>query len=113
MTPAGAVTTIYSFKNTDDGQYPTVPPVEGNDGNFYGVITGGTNGCGLVYKVTTAGLFSVLHEFDNTDGCAPVAPLTLGTDGSFYAATQSGGTSSSGVVFKITLAGEVYCPSQS
>jgi uncharacterized repeat protein (TIGR03803 family) len=107
ITPTGNLTTLYNFKNADDGQYPAVPPVEGNDGNFYGVIVGGTTGCGLVYKITPSGTFSVLHEFANTDGCAPLAPLTLGNDGNFYGTTQSGGTSSGGVIYKVTPAGKL------
>jgi uncharacterized repeat protein (TIGR03803 family) len=60
MTPAGSVTTLYTFctlTNCTDGELPSDGVVQGSDGNLYGVTEyGGTNntangGEGTAYKV--------------------------------------------------------------
>src|SRR5579864_2544560 len=112
VTTGGTYTTLYSFTGGKDGAYPYAPPVEGNDGNFYGTTTAGGNttkcggGCGTIYKITPAGALTTLYEFDITHGYAPYGPLVLGTDGNFYGTTPYGTTANAGVVFKITPAGK-------
>ncbi|HWY56734.1 MAG TPA: choice-of-anchor tandem repeat GloVer-containing protein [Terriglobales bacterium] len=112
VTPGGTYTTLYSFTGGKDGAYPYAPPVQGNDGNFYGTTTAGGNstacggGCGTIYKITPAGALTTLYEFDITHGYAPYGPLVLGTDGNFYGTTPYGTTANAGVVFKITPAGK-------
>jgi len=112
VTPSGTYTTLYSFTGGSDGAYPYAPPVEGNDGNFYGTTTAGGNtkvcgsGCGTIYKITPAGTLTTLYQFDITHGYAPYGPLVLGTDGNFYGTTTFGTTANAGVVFKISPAGK-------
>src|SRR5580692_5753372 len=112
VTPSGTYTTLYSFTGGSDGAYPYAPPVEGNDGNFYGTTTAGGNtvtcgnGCGTIYKITPAGVLTTLYKFDITHGYAPYAPLVLGTDGSFYGTTPFGTSANAGVVFRISPAGK-------
>jgi uncharacterized repeat protein (TIGR03803 family) len=112
VTPGGTATTLHSFTGGSDGAYPYAPPVEGNDGNFYGTTTAGGNttvcgsGCGTIYKITPAGVLTTLYEFDITHGYEPYGPLVLGTDGNFYGTTPAGTTANAGVVFKITPAGK-------
>ena len=58
-----------------------------------------------MFKITPAGVETVLHSFDaGTEAAYPAAPLIIGSDGNFYGTTTSGSTSS-GTVFKITPAG--------
>jgi uncharacterized repeat protein (TIGR03803 family) len=106
ITPAGVLTSLYSFTNGVDGSTP-LSLAEGDDGNFYGTAyEGGTNGFGTVFKVTPAGAFSSLYSFQNgSDGAYPVAALALGNDGSFYGTATGGGNSGGGTMFKITTAG--------
>jgi len=108
LTPTGSLNTLYTF-DTSDGSKFEAPPIQGTDGNLYGVATqGGSSDCGYIYKLTLPGnTYSVPHQFGNTDGCDPFAPLLQGTDGNFYGTTTSGGTGSSGVVFKISAAGHL------
>lgn len=108
VTPGGTATTLYSFTGGSDGAAPYAPPVEGNDGNFYGTTTqAGTCGaCGTIYKITPSGTFTLLHQFDITHGYGPYAPLVLGTDGNFYGTTVFGTSANSGVVFRITPSGK-------
>jgi uncharacterized repeat protein (TIGR03803 family) len=113
VTASGTYMTLYSFTGGSDGAYPYAPPVEGNDGNFYGTTTAGGNtvacggGCGTIYKITTAGVLTTLYQFDITHGYLPYAPLVLGTDGNFYGTATFGTSANAGVVFKITSAGKL------
>lgn len=78
------------------------------DGNLYGTTThGGTNANGVIFRVTTAGGFSVLHSFSySTDGQSPSGGLIQGTDGALYGTTTYGGTNGGyGTVFRITTGG--------
>jgi uncharacterized repeat protein (TIGR03803 family) len=106
MNPAGAVTVLHSF-DLANGRNPYGPLVQGNDGSFYGTAFGGlgANVYGMVFKVTGAGKFTILHAFDLTDGGNPYSGLVLGKDGNFYGTTFNGGTAGYGVVFKITSGG--------
>lgn len=53
ITPAGALTTLYSFTGGGaDGDSPNAAVVQGNDGYFYGTTTyGGANNEGVVYRL--------------------------------------------------------------
>jgi len=110
VTPEGALTVLYSFQNGNDGSYPISPPVQGRDGNFYGVTTYANNQqYGAVYKVTPAGAFTLLYTFKYGD-IANVgtfgSSLIAASDGNFYGTTFKGGTGY-GTVFKITPNGSI------
>jgi uncharacterized repeat protein (TIGR03803 family) len=108
ITPAGAETVLYSFGNGIDAQEPYGALVQGSDGDFYGMTYGGgTNDDGTVFKITPAGVETVLWSFgDGSDGYEPYGSLVQGSDGNFYGLTYGGGTAGGyGTVFKITPAG--------
>src|SRR5215469_17227708 len=79
MTPAGALTTLYSFcsqPGCTDGNGPTAALVQAADGNFYGATGfGGTFGDGTVFRITASGNLTTLHVFDGMDGSAPNSGL--------------------------------------
>src|SRR5882672_4063393 len=64
ITPAGAFKLLYTFcslANCADGAGASSPPVQGSDGNFYGVAAlGGATGGGAAYWLTSAGAYTVL-----------------------------------------------------
>ncbi len=111
ITPAGRLTTIYSFcsqTNCADGSTPYAGLTLGTNGNFYGTTSaGGANGNGDVFEITPTGKLTVLHSFTGTDGQYPHGGLVLATDRNFYGTTGYGGTSATGAgtVFKISAAG--------
>jgi len=107
ITPGGIVTVLHNFVLSEGAGSPYAPPIQGTDGNFYGTTTVGTGGTahGTVYKVSPAGAFTVLYQFDNTHGSFPLAPLIQAKDGNFYGTTRDGGTAGLGTAFKITSAG--------
>jgi uncharacterized repeat protein (TIGR03803 family) len=123
MTSSGKETsynTVLGGTGEVNGGQPIAPPVQGMDGDLYGMTTSGGNsskctygngGCGVVYKITSSGKYKVIYTFDQTNGGNPDSPLLLGTDGNFYGTTYYGGSvgqtfKNAGVVFKITPAGK-------
>jgi uncharacterized repeat protein (TIGR03803 family) len=112
FTPAGVETVVHSFGTGSDGALPQGPLIQGTDGNFYGTTAyGGTENAGTVFKITPAGVETVLYSFagGTTDGANPYTTLVQGSDGNFYGTTNSGGDGSCfagcGIVFKVTPAG--------
>ncbi len=112
VTPSGVETVLHSFGTLSSGDAAapeTAALVQGSDGNFYGTtLDGGANNTGAVFKVTPAGVETVLYSFGSstgTDGNEPEGGLTQGTDGNFYGTTRVGGANGAGTVFKITPAG--------
>jgi len=126
ITPGGELSTLYTFcgPNCGDQRVPWAGVARGPDGNFYGVTDEGGNSnmlcigsvdfpfsCGLAYKITPEGAFSVIYNFCSLENCAdgsnPNTQLIVGIDGNLYGITQSGGTNSAGTVFKLTLGGKL------
>jgi uncharacterized repeat protein (TIGR03803 family) len=107
MTPTGQETVLWNFGSGTDGQQPFGSVVLGQDGNLYGTTTaGGTYGLGTVFRLTPAGVESVLWSFGATgDGQAPKNRLIQGSDGNLYGTTESGGAFGYGTVYQLTLAG--------
>jgi uncharacterized repeat protein (TIGR03803 family) len=121
IAPDGVLTTLHSFDGTD-GYNLVAGLVLGSDGNFYGTAENGGNNlsgacdsesgtapgmCGTVFKITPAGTFTVLYNFDGTHGSYPQSSLFQGFDGDFYGTTVGGGKNGMGTVFKITSSGEL------
>jgi uncharacterized repeat protein (TIGR03803 family) len=70
---------------------------------LYGVTnSGGKYGYGAIFKITTTGTFSELHNFKGTDGANPAAALTA-PNGVLYGTTSAGGAHGDGVVFTLKL----------
>jgi uncharacterized repeat protein (TIGR03803 family) len=111
ITPAGVETVLYSFGAVShDGVWPYGNLIQGNDGNFYGLTNGGgTNYYGTVFKITPAGVETVLYSFGavSHDGQEPYGSLIQASDGNLYGMTESGGTNGTGTVFKIVTDGTV------
>jgi len=110
VTGSVAETVLHSFGSSNaDGLSPYGAMIQGTDGNFYGTTRdGGAYGYGTVYRVTPAGVETILHSFGATtvDPEKPDGALAQGSDGNFYGLANGNlsGTSS-GFVYKITPAG--------
>jgi uncharacterized repeat protein (TIGR03803 family) len=112
ITPAGVLTTLYSFcarPNCADGGAPTTL-VMGTDGNFYGTAGGGggsptcTGGCGTIFEVTLAGELTTLYSFCAQKGCPDGEnpnSFMQATNGSFYGVTGGGGANNDGTLFNL------------
>ena len=114
MTLNGVLTTLHSFVSSD-GSTPQGKLVQASDGNFYGTTTSGGNaqactfGCGTIFKITSSGTFTPLHNFEGTDGSFVIAGLIQASDGKLYGTAGRGGNAQNcntcGTIFNITLGG--------
>ena len=121
VTSAGKLTTLYSFcsqSNCADGIYPE-GILQATNGSFYGTATAGgacpytTQGCGTVFKITSAGKLTTLYTFcpqnNCPDGVNPIG-LVQASDGNLYGTTSQGGISTNGTanggsIFRISPTG--------
>lgn len=107
MTSSGTITIIRHLNGATDGGTPTGELIKGFDGNFYGMTnTGGSTGYGTIFKLTPAGVYTVMRSFTYaTDGTNPKGHLVQGKDSVLYGITYGGGTYGYGTIFKITTSG--------
>jgi uncharacterized repeat protein (TIGR03803 family) len=103
ITPAGAMTTLFTFTGGNDGGNPG-RVIQGGDGNFYGIA--GYPTIGTVFRVTPAGVRNTLYRFEGDNGSGP-SRLIASTDGNVYGTTQDGGIPQAGSIYKIDPAGQV------
>jgi len=113
-------TVLYNFcslAGCDDGTEPVSGPlIRDSQGNLYGTTYfGGTSrncngaGCGVVYKLDSAGQETVLYSFQHgTDGAYPRPGVVMDASDNLYGVTQNGGDSTCnspngcGTVFRLT-----------
>lgn len=111
--------TFSAIANLSATEAPVGAPVQGTDGNFYGLSIGSGNCdfgfggtvCGAFYRLTPSGTVTTLYTFVCSQTCAqgynPNAGLVQGTDGKFYGTTGYGGAHNAGTVFKIGTSGKL------
>jgi len=111
ITPAGELTTLYSFcsqPNCSDGDFPWAGLVQASNGNFLGTtVNGGSSDFGTVFEITPAGRLTTLFSFGYIDGAYPYAGLMQATNGDFYGTTYYGSANGSGSIFEITPEGQL------
>jgi uncharacterized repeat protein (TIGR03803 family) len=108
ISPAGLITILHQLNYATDGANPFGNLTLGKDGLLYGMTNiGGVNSYGTIFKITTAGLFTVIKSFNNsTDGANPQGQMVQATDGNFYGITRRGGSGAGfGTIFRMTPAG--------
>jgi uncharacterized repeat protein (TIGR03803 family) len=96
-------TIVHQFTGKADGYGPNGTLMIDTDGNIYGTtaqggtVKGGT-GQGTLFRITPAGVFSVIHTFTGgADGYGPTGTLAHDGTGAIYGAT------SAGTVYKVKL----------
>jgi uncharacterized repeat protein (TIGR03803 family) len=127
ITAQGAETVLYSFPfdtsttTAPNGAFPTAGLIEGKDGYLYGVaqdggIRGcnGEFGCGTLFRISSAGAFTLLHQFCGGGGCdgiseggRPMNHLVQTADGTLYGTAAEGGYSNDGTLFAASTAGAI------
>jgi uncharacterized repeat protein (TIGR03803 family) len=109
----GQETVLHTFAAGADGAYPTSSVVQDASGTLYGTtLRGGAFGYGIVYKLDSNGVETVLHNFGGpSDGAYPYAGVVLDAAGNLYGATAYGGTGSCasgpgcGTLYKVDTTG--------
>lgn len=106
LAPDGTLTTLHAFTGGADGGTPNGDLVL-IGGNLYGTTSrGGIEGCfcGVVFKVSLSGSYTVMHAFASMDGGAPMAGLTYRNGRLFGTASTGPGDSGNGTVFSVGIA---------
>jgi uncharacterized repeat protein (TIGR03803 family) len=99
-------TVLYQFQEEPtDVDSPWGPLAQGQDGNLYGTGQArGANGMGGVFKITPAGVETLVVSFPSTwVNCG--YGLTLAMDGNFYGACVLSGANNAGFIYRVTPAG--------
>jgi uncharacterized repeat protein (TIGR03803 family) len=113
LTPAGELKVLYNFcaaEDCHDGGLPLSAPVQASNGNFYGTtFEGGIFSGGVLYGITPAGSYKVIHNFCSRpnciDGLQPWSPPVQDAAGNLYGTTQRGGAYNEGTIYEITATG--------
>lgn len=95
LDAAGNYTALHLMSEEEGGMLKGL--VQAPDGFLYGIAErygsgppkgcGFTNACGTLFRIDTAGNFTVLHNFGTTDPATPTGGLLLGRDGFLYGTT--------------------------
>ena len=106
VTPEGIFTNIYIFPYLGHQEVPVGGFIRANDGMLYGVTQdGGDFSNGTLFRMTTTGTHSKIHDFlSATDGHFPNPTLLQASDGFMYGMCSSGGVGG-GSLFKISTGG--------
>lgn len=110
LSATGNESVLYRFAGAPDGASPTAGVVRDTAGNIYGTtaLGGDTScnppyGCGIVFKLDSAGAETILHTFAGPpDAALPYAGLLRDSAGNLYGTTSNGGTDNCGTLFKYT-----------
>lgn len=117
ITTGGDLRTLYVFPQGEDGGSGASSLVEGTPGVYYGADeSGGTDGFGTIFDVTSAGAYTRLYSFvgeninsqdydTNLAGLNPGPELVL-LNGVFYGFGTIGGTNGTGTIFSATSSGQ-------
>ena len=94
MDTAGNETVNVQFYGPGGRRNSRAVPTMDAAGDLYGTATSGGAGAGVVYKLSAAGQYTVLHTFTGpgAGGGDPVAPVTLDSAGNLYGAAEGWGS---------------------
>jgi uncharacterized repeat protein (TIGR03803 family) len=98
--------TFCSESGCSDGNGPFAGVARDSSGNLFGTTYfGGAQNDGVVFKLSSKGAYSVLHNFCSesncTDGSEPAAAVTLDSSGNIFGTTGRGGDGNFGTLFEI------------
>ena len=109
VTAAGVEKTLYTFKGSKngDGAAPFASLILDSSGNLYGTTyAGGAYGYGTIFKLTPAGVETILYSFIGLpDAGNPVGRLLMDGQGNMYGTTSFGGMYGDGAVFELSASG--------
>ena len=103
-------TVLHNFTCAPDGYFPGSVVLDAQ-GNIYGGTQAGGDvracpfeGCGIIFKISASGQYSILHTFHGTEGGVP-NELMFDANGLLWGTTAGGGAHDQGTIFTITTDG--------
>jgi len=121
IEPGGTERVLYRFTGGSDGANPEAGLMLDSAGNLFGTTSiGGRDhissclgyhnlplGCGVLFKLSSAGAETVLYGFYGTgDGRNPAGDVIRDSSGNLYTTTNMGGSGNGGVVFRLDTNGK-------
>jgi uncharacterized repeat protein (TIGR03803 family) len=113
LDPSENFSTLFTFTSLATGEFPMGRLIRDVNGNFHGTTReGGTgclkNDCGVVYRLSAAGVQSILHTFHQVAAGITPEGGVVDLDGALYGTTADGGdaTCDCGVLFSIGNTGQ-------
>lgn len=107
LSESGKFTVLHTFNGMSDGCTPYGSVLRDRSGNLYGTTYGcGTNGVGVLWKVSKTGKESILHTFvySPSDGCNPQDGVARDLKGNLYGVAGCG-ANKYGVLYELSAGG--------
>jgi uncharacterized repeat protein (TIGR03803 family) len=113
VSSAQTFTTLVNFNGSNGTGASN--PIQGFDGNYYGITAGGGancpqgSTCGTIYRLTPGKLITIYTFCLQTgcpDGSGPIAVIQA-RDGNLYGTTGRGGANDGGTFFRLGLSGKL------
>ena len=113
--PDGTKTLLYTFSGGNDGADPAEALTLDRDGNLFGTTYEGGDtaacggyGCGVAFKLTPGGKFTILDTFTGgSDGATPSSPLLRNPPGVAIGTAGYGG-GGQGVIYRLARNGKEH-----
>jgi uncharacterized repeat protein (TIGR03803 family) len=108
LSKSGVFTVLHAFSGGDkDGCYSYGTPALDENDNLYGTAWCGSLHSGIIWKLSSNGTETVLHNFAGTptDGSTPYTGVVLDANGDIYGITERGGAFGLGAVYKLSSKG--------
>jgi uncharacterized repeat protein (TIGR03803 family) len=106
VSPSGTESVLYSFSGPDGSSPAYGSLLLDKSGNLYGVTAwGGASNYGVIFRITTGGSFTVLHNFTGADGSLAYGTPVEDASGNLYGTAAQGGNYGAGTVWKLTPSG--------
>jgi uncharacterized repeat protein (TIGR03803 family) len=107
--PTFPFTLLTSFSSGSNGS-PSAPfgsLVQGQDGNFYGLVAMSATTDGGMYSLTPRGQLATIYSFSSSSGTGPQSGPIQASNGTFYASLTDGAIGTSGTIVGITSSGQL------
>lgn len=110
LDSSGSESILHPFRGNKDGSLPGSDLMIDKKGNVYGTTkSGGSSDGGTVFKLTSAGVYTVLHAFQAGDpgGYYPLSGVIADKRGNLYGTTSGGGIGF-GTAYKLAPDGTLW-----
>jgi len=109
LDPLGNYTVLHSFMGGNDGVNPYVGLTMDAAGNLYGTTSAaGKFVSGTVFKIDTAGHYTIINQLKGQTGSHPFGQLILDSAGNLYGTAFAGGTYKNGAIFKVDTSNQLH-----
>jgi uncharacterized repeat protein (TIGR03803 family) len=108
LTAVGQFTVLHTFTDGSDGGFPNAGLALDSAGNIYGTASSGGAGVGVVFEISSASGFEVLHDFTEVEGGTPDSGPTLDSAGNIYGTAANFGAGEGGILYKLEPGGGFF-----